>query len=107
MSRFTIDQYSELSSYRSSCSRWSPYSWRDFVEPLTTLKRNRQRVVVRGESGGGGRALEAAQGHGPPEVDGDVVHGDGEPEPAQGLGAPGSGTGSDKFSPAERRPPKP
>lgn len=41
VSRFTIDQYSALSAYRSSCSTWSPYSWSDLVEPLTTLKRRR------------------------------------------------------------------
>lgn len=41
VSRFTIDQYSALSAYRSSCSTWSPYSWRDLVDPLTTLKRSR------------------------------------------------------------------
>ncbi|CAM5238227.1 hypothetical protein STANM309S_04170 [Streptomyces tanashiensis] len=41
MSRLTIDQYSALNSYRSSCSTCRPYSRREFVEPLTTLNRSR------------------------------------------------------------------
>ncbi|SFX66832.1 hypothetical protein SAMN02787144_100560 [Streptomyces atratus] len=46
------------------------------------------------------------------EVDGDVVHRNGEPQPAQGLDAPDSGAGSDEYGlafldPGETDQPRP
>lgn len=47
--------------------------------------------------GGGEDALEAAQGHRPPEVDGDRVPGQGESQPAQGGCSPHRGTWGDEH----------
>lgn len=71
----------------------------EFGRPLTRVPvcgYVDERGVRRRESGGGERPLEAAQGHGPPEVDGDVVPRHGEPQPAQCLGAPDAGAGGDQ-----------
>lgn len=52
--------------------------------------------VRRAEARRGEGALEAAQRHGPPEVDGDAVHRQGDPPPSQVAGGPDAGTGGDQ-----------
>lgn len=77
----------------------SPAQRGQFGRPLLpgTVGRYVDRDGVReAEARGGERALEAAQGHGPPEVDGDGVDRQGDARSAQRGGSAQSGAGGDQ-----------